>query len=83
MTEQKGGDYACTATLPQNRISFVQTKVRLKPDIILSEGGSKTVKEGTDVFLECAFVKGIQGKRIWQFNGDYFYEYGDRTRYVW
>ena len=81
MSEEKGGDYTCTASLPHSRISFVQTKVRLKPEIILSVGGPVSVQEDSDVFLECVFVKGVEGKRIWQYNGDYFYEVGDRTSY--
>jgi len=48
------------------------------PDIILSQGKSISANEGKDVLLECLLVKGVQAKRVWQFNGEY--EYGERTR---
>ena len=78
MSEDQSGIYSCTATLPNERRSIIQTRVRVKPDIILSQGKSLTANEGKDVLLECLLVKGIQAKRVWQFNGEY--EYGDRTR---
>ena len=78
MSEDQSGIYSCTATLPNERRSFISAVVRVKPDIILSQGKIISVSEGQDVLLECLLVKGVQAKRVWQFNGEY--EYGDRTR---
>lgn len=79
MSEDQSGVYSCSALLPNGRRSFVQTSVRLRPDIILSQGRDLVVNEGEDVFLECLLVRGVHAKRVWQFNGEY--EYGDRTKY--
>ena len=78
MSEDQSGIYSCTATLPNEKWSRVQAAVRVKPDIILSQGKIVEKSEGQDVLLECLLVKGVQAKRVWQFNGEY--EYGDRTR---
>lgn len=79
MSEEQSGAYSCSASLPNGRRSFVQTNVRLRPEIILSQGKALTFKEGDDIYLECLLVRGVQAKRVWQFNGEY--EYGDRTSY--
>ena len=79
MSEDKSGIYSCSASLPNGRRTFVQTKVRIRPDIILSQGVPVTANEGEDVYLECLLVRGVQAKRMWEFNGEY--EYGDRTKY--
>ncbi len=77
MTEAKSGVYSCTASLPNRRRQIVQTVVRLKPDIILSQGIEVAASEGEDVFIECILVPGIEAKRLWQYNGDFF-DYGPR-----
>ena len=79
MSEAQSGAYRCTASLENGRRSFVQTTVRLKPDIILSQSQRIVAEENDDVFLECLLVPGVQAKRVWQFNGEY--EYGRRSSY--
>jgi len=79
MSEAQSGAYSCTASLENGRRSFVQTTVRLKPDIILSQSQRIVAEENDDVFLECLLVPGVQAKRVWQFNGEY--EYGRRSSY--
>lgn len=79
MSEAQSGDYSCTASLENGRRSFVQTTVRLKPDIILSQSQRIVAEENDDVFLECLLVPGVQAKPIWQYNGEYIY--GERTSY--
>ena len=79
MSEAQSGDYSCTASLENGRRSFVQTTVRLKPDIILSQSQRIVAEENDDVLLECLLVPGVQAKPIWQYNGEYIY--GERTSY--
>jgi len=82
MSEDQSGIYTCTATLPNKKKSSIATRVRVKPEIILSQGKSLNSSEGKDVLLECLLVSplpnGTQVKRVWQFNGEF--ELGDRTR---
>ena len=53
MTEEQSGIYSCSAILPNERRTVIQTRVRLKPDIILSQGKAIASTEGKDVLLEC------------------------------
>ena len=53
MTEEQSGIYSCSAILPNQRRTVIQTRVRLKPDIILSQGKAIASTEGKDVLLEC------------------------------
>jgi hypothetical protein len=53
MSEEQSGIYSCSAILPNERRTVIQTRVRLKPDIILSQGKAIASTEGKDVLLEC------------------------------
>ena len=53
MTEEQSRIYSCSAILPNERRTVIQTRVRLKPDIILSQGKAIASTEGKDVLLEC------------------------------
>ena len=82
MTEDEIGEYICQATLSTNQRAFVNTKISLRPEIILSRGEIRTLEEGENVYLECAFVKGIHGTRVWKRHNKIFYEFGsDRISY--
>ena len=82
MTEDEIGEYICQATLSTNQRAFVNTKISLRPEIILSRGEIRTLEEGENVYLECAFVKGIHGTRVWKRDNKIFYEFGsDRISY--
>lgn len=77
MTEKHVGIYSCTATLPNGQRRIVQTLVRLRPEIIKSLSRVISTNEGDDIRLECRLVPGVEAKRLWQYNGNYF-DYGAR-----
>ncbi len=45
---------------------------RLRPVIITSMSGPVNVIEGSDTALSCLVVPGLEAKRLWRFNGDFF-----------
>ena len=68
MSEAQSGAYSCTASLENGRRSFVQTNVRLKPDIILSQSQKIVKRQNENISLECLLVPGVQAKRVWQYS---------------
>ena len=72
MTEEQSGIYSCSAILPNERRTVIQTRVRLKPDIILSQGKAIASTEGKDVLLECLLGSDFVLSKFLSIFSDYF-----------
>ena len=80
VTSETPGVYSCVVESRQKakRRKIIQTVVKLKPNIILVEGGSVAIPEGEDLQLECKVLAGIDTKRLWKYNGQFVIEGGSK-----
>ena len=74
------GVYSCVVESKQNakRRKILQTMVKLKPNIIIVEGGSVAIPEEEDLQLECKVLQGIDTKRLWKYNDQFVIEGGSK-----
>ena len=65
------GDYTCIL-LSNERRKVLKTRVIFKKKVIVNTSGTLISSPGESLTLECNILQGIQAKRLWRFNGDFF-----------
>lgn len=78
VSEEHTGVYSCHIETVQGHKRVLQTLVKLKPNILLSEGGPITLKEGEDMNLECKTISGLDAKVLWKYENQFFIQGGSR-----
>eukprot|EP00094_Tigriopus_californicus_P008856 TCALIF_08537-PA protein Name:"Similar to Hmcn2 Hemicentin-2 (Mus musculus)" AED:0.16 eAED:0.19 QI:0/-1/0/1/-1/1/1/0/1771 len=76
--EEHTGVYSCHIETVQGHKRVLQTLVKLKPNILLSEGGPVDLKEGQDMNLKCKTIPGLDAKVLWKYEDQFFIQGGSR-----